>query len=242
MTDSDASDIAIEFQLLPDFKEILPGVSSSEARAAVVDRYGPEVVATLPAALLDEAASQYEALSALLQRTGIFHASVCLGRIGEELTLSSLTFGRMEVDCADPGIAIAGILRIKGRGQGADRREARRYDLPCGPAAVVIETAVGVVLPAAELGTAEDLPLPVATLQAYIPVPNEVDRSRRSMVVVTFSTPSIQHWEAYCTVLVDLLRSLRFPAAAQVVVASVETGGGPLMAAPTRSRISDALG
>ncbi len=242
MIDSAAPDIAIEFQLSSDFKEILPGASPSEARAAVVDRYGPEVVATLPPALLDEAVSQFEAISELLRQAGIFHASVCLGRVGERVTLSSLTFGRMEADCTDPAVAVAGILRIKGRGQGSDRRDIKRFDLPCGPAAVVIETAVGLLLPAGELGTAKDLPLPVATLQAYIPVPKEADRSRRSMVVVTFSTPSIQHWEAYCPVLVDLLRSLRFPTGAQGAIASVDTKAEPLVAVSTRSRISDALG
>lgn len=253
------AEFEVDFPLPDDFREILSGASPEEARAAVAQRFGPEVLATLPAAALESAVGEYLAASAGLEQADVFYAAGFLGLIGAEVTLSSLTVSRIVVDCRDPEAAVDGIVRIRGRGQGSQHRLAQRYELPCGPAALVFESAVGLVLPAealaaTELRTADlaaagidttaDLPLPVATLQAFIPVPPAADPARRTMAVVTFCTPSTQHWETYCPVLVDLLRGFRFPAA--------EAPGATGFAAPApaaapertagRSSIRDALG
>ncbi|MHA6762969.1 hypothetical protein [Streptacidiphilus sp. PAMC 29251] len=234
----------VDFRLPPDFREIIAGASPEEARDAVTARYGPEVMATIPAVLLDAAVAVYEEASARLGREGVFYAAGCLGLIDGDLTLSSLTVARTQVDCPSPGTAVDGVVRIMGRGQGSDLRQAKRYELPAGPAAVVVESSVGLLLPAADLGTDEDLPLQVATLQAYIPVPRAADPTAGTMVVVTFSTPSVRHWEVYCPVVVDLLRSLRFPAAeaASVPPPPAPQSASPAPEAPVRSTIRNALG
>ncbi|MFC1420206.1 hypothetical protein [Streptacidiphilus cavernicola] len=241
----------VDFRLPSDFREILTGASAEEAAAAVAARLGPDALATVPAARLDAAVAEYLAASELLEQEGVFYAAGCLGLLDGELTLSSLTLARIEADCADPGTAVEGVVRIRRRGQGSDRRTADRYDLPAGPAAVVIESSTGLLLPAADLGAPADLPLPVATLQAYLPVPRAVDPAGRTMLVVTFSTPSVRHWDAYCPVLADLLRSLRFPAveaeAAAAVTPPAPTAPGPTVPAPAvpapaRSAIRSALG
>ncbi|MEZ0090594.1 hypothetical protein [Streptacidiphilus sp. EB129] len=212
-------DVEVEFQLPPDFREILAGASPEQARAAVVERFGPDAVAALPALVLEAAVAEYLTASHWLEEAGVFHASACLGLIDGAPTLSSLTLARVNADAGspvfgDPETTVAGIIETMGRGPGGATRDARRYDLPCGPAAVVVESAVGLVLPAADVGTESDLPVPVATLQAYVPFPAEVAPDQDALLVVTFSTPSIQHWEVYCPMVADLLRSLRFPAAA----------------------------
>ena len=235
------ADIEVDFRLPADFREILTGASVEEARAAVVARYGPEVLATIPPALLHSAVAEYRAASRQLEQEGVFYAAGCLGLLDGELTLSSLTMARVEADCADPETAVEGVLLVRGRGQGSERRSARRYDLPAGPAAVVIESSVGLLLPAVDLGTDSDLPLQVATVQAYVPVPRAVDPARRTMVVVTFSTPSVRHWDAYCPVVVDLLRSLRFPAAERAGETAVPAPA-PKLSPPGSSAISRALG
>ncbi len=244
MSTSTRADVEVDFRLPSDFQEILAGASAEEARAAVTARYGPEAAAGLPPALLDAAVAEYLTASELLEQEGVFYAAGCLGLLDGELSLSSLTLARIEADCADPETAVEGVLRIRRRGQGSDQRTADRYDLPAGPAAVVIESSVGLLLPAADLGTDADLPLQVATLQAYLPVPRAADPSGRTMIVLTFSTPSVRHWDDYCPVVVDLLRSLRFPAAdpRPATRAAVPPPSAPAEGAPTRSTIRDALG
>lgn len=236
LTDAIAMPIDVELELPPDFHQMAIGLTPAAARAQLLARLG-ERAAEVPGAAVDGLADEYAAASAWLERAGVLYAATCLGLLDGELTLATLTLARAELDCRDPELAVDGVVEVLGSAD-PDGRQARRYELPCGPAAVAVGVAVEMVLPAAEAGTEQDFPVPVASLEAWVPVPATVDPTRRSAVVLRFGTPSVRHWEAYCPVLVEALRTLRFPAAE--AEANAETQPAP---APTGvSRIARALG
>ncbi|WP_042412675.1 hypothetical protein [Streptacidiphilus anmyonensis] len=233
MTETTPAAVDVEFELPTEFHPLTLGSSPEEARAELVARIGRRV-SDVPAAALDRLAQEYAAASQWLDQAGVCYAATCLGLLDGELTLATLTLARAELDCRDPEV-VDRIVEVLGAGD-PEKRQAKRYDLPCGPAAVAVGAAVETVLPAAEAGTDEDFPVPIASLEAWVPVPAAADPTRRSAIVLRFSTPSLRHWEAYCPVLVEALRTLRFPAA----------GGGAPAADPepaqATSRIAAALG
>jgi hypothetical protein len=246
MTDTASTvDIAVELELPPDFHPMTLGVTAEEARAQLLSQLGEQTIADVPETAIDALAREYAAASQWLERNGVFYAGTCLGLLDGELTLATLTLARTRLDCRDPELAVEGIVEVLGSAD-PEGRQARRYELPCGPAAVVVGAAVEMVLPAAEAGTDEDFPVPTASLEAWVPVPAAADPSRQSAVVLRFSTPSLRHWEAYCPVLVEALQTLRFPAAESAGpldgrAQDTAPGAGP---APTKggSRIARALG
>lgn len=217
---TDTVDIEVEVELPPDFRPLTIGTSLDEAReklTAQLNEQGVEV----SAAAVDDMAEEYAAASQWLAKSGVFYAATCLGLLDGDLTLATLTLARAELDCKDLDAAVDGIVELLSAAN-PERRAAKRYELPCGPAAVAVEATVEMVLPAAEAGTDEDVPVPSASLEAWIPVPATIDPTQQSAIVLRFSTPSMQHWEAYCPVLVEALQTFRFPTA----------GGGAAAAAP----------
>ncbi|MFF4649895.1 hypothetical protein [Streptomyces sp. NPDC001380] len=244
-------DYQVVFDLPPDFHDLAIGADPDEVRTALVHRIGAERVEDIPAFVLKGLLTDYEQSSRLMRELGIFHASTALGRVRDHPSASSLFLAHTEADCTDPEVAVEGVLRIRGRGPGSENRKVQRYDLPCGPAAITVEAAPGMVIPAELTESGEDEPVTVATLQAWIPVPAAADPARRSLLVVTFTTPSVQDWEVYCPVVVDLLRSLRFVTDGHGGGDGGGTGGygggqgGPAVPAPAgdgASRIAAAFG
>jgi hypothetical protein len=208
-----SADFQIEFQLPSDFREIHPTTSREEAESAVQERLGGT---TLSGDASDEAARQYLAASQVLARTGVLYAATYLGLLDGRPSLSAVVLATMEADCRDPDVVVEGIVQVRGGTRDAVRREAKRFDLPCGPAALVISGTDGVVISGEALGAAhKDLPVPFATLQAYVPVPRNADPGQRTLTVITFSTPSLQDWATYCPVMVEMLRSLTFTSPAE---------------------------
>jgi hypothetical protein len=164
----------------------------------------------------------------------VFYAATCLGLLDGEFTLATLTLARAEVDCRDVEIAVDGIVDVLGSDE-PEERQAKRYELPCGPAAVAVGAAVEMVLPAAEAGTEQDFPVQAASLEAWVPVPAAADPTRRSAIVLRFSTPSVRHWEAYCPFLWRRCRRSASP--------PPEAPARPRpVPAPAASRIAAALG
>lgn len=90
------------------------------------------------------------------------------------------------------------------------RASVTTRDLPCGKAVIVIEQNPSLRMPAELTETGEDIPIDVAQLQAFIPVPQQAVPGAQEMLVLTFSTPSTDHWVDYCEVVVNVLRSFRF--------------------------------
>ncbi|WP_457032474.1 hypothetical protein [Kitasatospora sp. P5_F3] len=199
----------IQFELPPDFREIPVGADDFELADDLRGRIGEDRVEDTDPVLLKQLLATYRQTSRQLAATGAYYAASCFGLIDDSRpSAASLLIAHQEVDCSDPEVAVAGIIEIRRRG--SDRRQLQRYELPCGPAAVEIELDAPLLIPAAVSPSGADEPIPVATLQAWIPVPREADPTGRSLTVVTFSTPSVQDWETYCPVVVELLRTVTF--------------------------------
>jgi hypothetical protein len=206
-------DYRISFELPPDFRELPVGADAFELADDLRERIGEDRVEDTDPVLLKQLLATYRQTSSQLAETGAYYAANCFGLIDEgRPSAASLLISHQEVDCSDPETAVAGIIEIRRRG--SDRRHLQRYELPCGPAAVEIELDEPLMIPAAVSSTGADVPVPVATLQAWIPVPREADPAGRSLTVVTFSTPSVRDWETYCPVVVELLRTVSFEPAA----------------------------
>ncbi|GAA0668103.1 hypothetical protein GCM10010193_19900 [Kitasatospora atroaurantiaca] len=229
-----APEYQVAFELPPDFREILIGADDEEIRTAVHDRVGADRIEDVPGLLLKQMVTEYRRASWQMAAAGAFYSASCFGLIEEGRPSSaSVLLAHQEADCSDPETTVAGIIEIRTREDHAERRQVGRYELPCGPAAVEIELGAGMVIPAELSPTGEDEPIPVATLQAWIPVPRTADPSGRSLTVLTFSTPAVHDWETYCPVVVEMLRTVSFTGA-----------GEPAQAAPAvpSPRISDAFG
>ncbi|WEB40642.1 hypothetical protein MOV08_16035 [Streptomyces yunnanensis] len=56
----------------------------------------------------------------------------------------------------------------------------------------------------------EELELPMAEMQAYLPVPQGSESQQQCLVCINFTTPSEEHWGEYCNDLVNLMRSITF--------------------------------
>jgi len=211
-------DIPVSFEIPPDFRELVVGADADQVRAAVTERIGADLIEDVPGDILKQALADYWAASHAMAATGAFYAATCFGLIDEgRLSSGSLLFARQEADCRDPEVAVEGIRQILDRSGPRGSRQVERRELPCGPAAVSLRVdTASAVIPASLTEDGEDAPLPVAELQAWIPVPASADPATRSVLVVTFATPSVEDWEVYCPVVVDVLRSIRFSSPADV--------------------------
>ncbi|MFJ8538572.1 hypothetical protein [Streptomyces sp. NPDC093591] len=195
-------------QVPPFFRPITPGLSAEEARAETLARIG-EQLADLDAGYVDQLVVDYQKASEALAAAGVFYAATCLGRINNEPSAGTLIIGLQPLSYADSDAAAVGIHEIM-LGKRGRRALVSTRDLPCGKAVIVIDQSPSLRIPAELTVHGEDIPIDVAQLQAFIPVSQQAVPGAQEMLVLTFSTPSTDHWAEYSEVVVDALRSLRF--------------------------------
>jgi len=148
------------------------------------------------------------ALSRTLRAAGALYIGNSLRIINGERSLASLLVAvRKFAYGNDPRIAAEGAMHAiaAARGKGWT---GGVYDLPCGPGAVVTG-GHSYSLPRRDSSEAP-FELPFAELQAYVPVPDHPSLSHQYLLTVSFTTPSIHHWETYMPSMVRLLRSVTF--------------------------------
>jgi hypothetical protein len=83
-------------------------------------------------------------------------------------------------------------------------------EAPCGPAALTFRKYVGLQIPHKFTERGEDIPLEVAELQAFVPVSPTAGEWGDELLTITCVTPSLHHWDEYCGVMANLLRSVEF--------------------------------
>ncbi|MDT0343226.1 hypothetical protein [Streptomyces litchfieldiae] len=143
-------------------------------------------------------------LSEILMQTGALYAGAAVQVIGNEPSLATLTVTVQGFRYGDDArIAAEGAMHSLIAARGREWTGQVR-DLPCGPAAIVTGTR------AHRVPADETTQLPVAELQAFVPVPEHQTLPQQCMLTVTFTTPSIRHWQAYMPSVVRLLRSITF--------------------------------
>ncbi|MDQ8708365.1 hypothetical protein RCO28_38800 [Streptomyces sp. LHD-70] len=198
----------VTFKIPPIFQPFTPSSDAESTRAEALARMADWTTQTAQSEL-DELADTYSQTAALLDSAGVFYAATCLTEFHGELSSGTLTMASTPLSYNDARTATAGIAEI------LDATPSReRYitvlPMPCGQVTLAIDQSAALRIPAQFSRTGEDIPINVAQLQAFIPVPAEKIPGAQELITVTFSTPSTHHWEEYCAILAELLRSLDF--------------------------------
>lgn len=157
----------------------------------------------------EAAVDVYHEVSSLMGSAGAFYAATCLTEFHGEPSAASIVMASTPLSYTDPQTATAGIAEIF-TSSGSGQVFSRVFSMPCGRVVVVINQRAAMRIPAECTETGEEIPVDVAQLQAFIPIPKDEVTGAQDLVTVTFSTPGTHHWEEYCTILADLLRSLDF--------------------------------
>ncbi|MFI7097833.1 hypothetical protein ACIBK8_00505 [Streptomyces sp. NPDC050161] len=202
------SSVHVTFEIPSAFRGTTPGLDAEEARAEVTARaqaQGRE----LPDGVIEELTAEYRKVSALLAESGVRYSATCFGQFNDEWSMGTLTIGMTPLAYRDTEIAVVGMTKIFAAKHGPNA-EVSSLPLPCGLATLVIQQPTALRMPAEFTASGEDVPIDVAQLQAFIPVPQSAVPGAQTLVTVTFSTPSTDHWADYCELLVPFLQSLRF--------------------------------
>ncbi|MFF4601742.1 hypothetical protein ACFY12_03145 [Streptomyces sp. NPDC001339] len=202
------SAVRVAFEVPTIFQRITPGLDPEQARTEVMARAQAQGV-EIPDERIDEIATEYQKVSTLLAAAGVLYSGSCFGQFDNDGIMGSLTIGLQPLSYRDPEIAVAGMTKIFTAEHGQNA-EVSAITLPSGQATLVIRQSPDLRMPGEHTESGEDLPIDVAQLQAFIPVPQSAVPGAQTLVTVTFSTPSTDHWADYCELLVPLLQSLRF--------------------------------
>ncbi len=202
------SAVRIAFEIPSAFREITPGLNARQACAEVMTHAAAQG-SDLPVDRLEEIAAEYEKTSAMLASSGVRYCATCFGQFHDEWSMGTVAIALTPLTYRDTEIAVAGITRILAAEHGRSA-EVSTITLPCGQATLVIRQPAALRLPGEFTASGTDIPLEVAQLQVSVPVPQSAVPGAQTLVTVTFSTPSTDHWPDYCELLVPFLRSLRF--------------------------------
>ncbi|MEU5302273.1 hypothetical protein ACH4YO_05675 [Streptomyces noursei] len=201
--------VEIAFEISSIFRKTTPGLNVDQARAEVA-AHAQARGATPSEAQLDEMAAEYAKVSQLLAENGVRYSATCFGTFDDgDWSTGTVTIALQPLTYQAPEIAVSGMTRILAAHHGPTA-EVSAIDLPCGQATLVLRQSPELRMPAEFTASGDDIPIDVAQLQAFIPVPRSAVPGAQALVTVTFSTPSTDHWADYCEVLAPFLRSLRF--------------------------------
>ncbi|MFG2223784.1 hypothetical protein [Streptomyces sp. NPDC048644] len=203
------SAVHVAFDIPSVFRETTPGLDTQRAHAEVMAHADAQGGSDLPAERIDQMVAEYEKNSAMLAAAGVRYSATCFGQFDDEWSMGTLTIGMTPLAYRDTEIAVAGMTKIFAAKHGPNA-EVSSLPLPCGLATLVIQQPTALRMPAEFTASGEDVPIDVAQLQAFIPVPQSAVPGAQTLVTVTFSTPSTDHWADYCELLVPFLQSLRF--------------------------------
>ncbi|WP_043265884.1 hypothetical protein [Streptomyces sp. CT34] len=204
------SAVQITFEISSAFRETTPGLNPEQASAEVAARAEAQG-AVLPGGQLDAIAAEYQKVSQLLAETGVRYSGTCFGTFDDDgdLSMGTVTIAVQPLAYQDTGVAVAGMTKVLAAKHGTSA-EVSTIGLPCGQATLVLRQSPELRMPAEFAASGEDIPIDVAQLQAFIPVPQSAVPGAQTLVTVTFGTPSTDHWADYCELMVPFLQSLQF--------------------------------
>ncbi|MFF2809707.1 hypothetical protein ACFVT2_21565 [Streptomyces sp. NPDC058000] len=182
-------------------------MTAEEAEEAIAERIPKDTLGSNPSMFKSLAENIHKA-SQVLERSGAFYAGTCVRTYDGELSLGTLLVTVTPFEFGDTTVAANGIIRslVAERGESW---AGSVFDTPNGPIAVV-SGMKSFQIPVETSPSSEELELPMAEMQAFLPVPQGVENQQQCLVCINFTTPGRVHWDEYCSDIVELLCSITF--------------------------------
>ncbi|WP_146051245.1 hypothetical protein [Streptomyces noursei] len=182
-------------------------MTAEEAEEAAYARISKDATGSNPSAFRNLVEDVHKASQAL-ERSGALYAGTCVRTSDDRLSLGTLLVTVTPFEFGDATVAANGIVRSLTSGPG-ESWTGSAFDTPNGPMAVASGIKL-LQLPAQASPLNEELELPVAEMQAYLPVPQGSESQQQCLVCIDFTTPCEEHWGEHCNDLVNLTRSITF--------------------------------
>ncbi|WP_157880166.1 hypothetical protein [Streptomyces natalensis] len=197
----------MEFTVPAGYTAIPIGITPEEAERDITSRISVEVLKSKPAMFRHMVGKLHQASQAL-ERTGALYAGTCMRAHEGELSLGTLLVTVHPFSYGDAEVAAKGMVHalITARG---NSWSGTVLETSSGPVAVVSGTRE-VAVPAKESPSGEEAMIPMAEMQAFMPVPPGIETQEQCLVSIDFSTPCEEHWDDYCADIVELLHSVSF--------------------------------
>lgn len=199
--------MTLKFTVPAGFTAIPIGVTSEEAEREITSRISRDALESNPL-LLQNLVDNIHKASQALENSGALYAGTCVRTYEDELSLGTLLVTVTPFAFGDAAVAAAGIVRSLV----ADRGEAWEggvLDTPTGPVAM-LSGMNGIHIPAELSPSGAELTVPMAEMQAFLPIPQGVENQEQCLVCFNFTTPCEDHWEEYCSDIVEILSSITF--------------------------------
>ncbi len=189
------------------FTAIPIGMTVEEAQREITTRISREALDAKPAMFQSLVRNLHKA-SQGLEKSGALYAGTCARAYDGELSLGTLLVTVTPFEFGDATVAADGIVRSLVAARG-DTWAGSVLDTPNGPTAV-LSGVNSFPIPAENSPSEEDLALPMAEMQAFLPVPQGPENQEQCLVSINYTTPCEDHWDEYCSDIVELLRSVTF--------------------------------
>ncbi|MFG2227735.1 hypothetical protein [Streptomyces sp. NPDC048644] len=178
-----------------------------EAQQEITTRISRESLDAKPVMFRNLTRNLYKASQAL-EKSGALYAGTCIRAYDGELSLGTLLVTVTPFEFGDAAVAADGIVRSLTAARG-DSWAGSVLDTPNGPTAV-LSGVNSFPIPAENSPSDEALTLPIAEIQAFLPVPQGPENEEQCLVSINFTTPCEDHWDEYCSDIVEILRSMTF--------------------------------
>ncbi|MCB5908199.1 hypothetical protein [Streptomyces pinistramenti] len=178
-----------------------------EAQREITTRVSQEALDAKPVMFQNLTRNLHKASQAL-EKSGALYAGCCVRAYDGELSLGTLLVTVTPFEFGDAAVAADGIVRSLTAARG-ESWAGSVLDTPNGPTAV-LSGVNSFPIPAESSPSDEDLTLPMAETQAFLPVPQGPENGEQCLVSINFTTPCEDHWDEYCSDIVELLRSMTF--------------------------------
>ncbi|WP_369354579.1 hypothetical protein [Streptomyces sp. cg2] len=178
-----------------------------EAEEIVAARISKDTLGSNPSMFQTLAENLHKA-SQLLERSGALYAGTCVRTYDSELSLGTLLVTVTPFEFGDTAVAANGIIRslVAGRGESWG---GSVFDTPNGPIAVV-SGMKSFQISTETSPPREEQELPMAEIQAFLPILQGEENQQQCLVCINFTTPDRDHWDEYCSDIVELLHSITF--------------------------------
>ncbi|GAB7032635.1 hypothetical protein JCM4914_40960 [Streptomyces platensis subsp. malvinus] len=199
--------MTLQFIVPAGFISIPIGATKEEAEREIRSRMPQNDLESNPL-LLQNLVDNIHKASQALESSGALYAGTCVRTYGGELSLGTLLVTVAPFAFGDAAVAASGIVRslISERGEGW---EGGVIDTPSGPVAM-LSGMNGLRIPVEFSPSGEELTVPMAEMQAFLPIPQGVENQEQCLVCFNFTTPCEDRWEEYCSDIVEILSSITF--------------------------------